>query len=296
MKISKEFLDSIKPVDYALGRSDKFSFNLWEFLESKALFDFRVLYDESAVEKFDGCSRSLLPNLTTIVIQEPWNNGIGWCTSLDIVITMGFGSKTVQRKFIPDNRAQDITEWFADEYLKCGRAIWDRDGTMDMFGDDNRWQYSRDGETRICNWSGAQQKKVHKMVPVSKWETVKEVSPDEKVADDQPLKWRIKKASIFNLDQLWEVVEAFHYTGEPGQVHDPVWFAEAVRSGVVHHDDLACAQDRRQLDLACWSLLKIKTAFGWKRCVPGMWIIRSGACAIDCCDDDFFRSNYDPEP
>lgn len=52
---------------------------------------------------------------------------------------------------------RDITDEFWAAYERDGRCVWDRDHSMSMVGDGNRWHYHSGGRGRRCRWCGTEQ-------------------------------------------------------------------------------------------------------------------------------------------
>jgi hypothetical protein len=156
-------LKQIKPK--VRGESDKYSWNLYKFLNK--LFKDKEFgkYYQNQIEfhflnksRWDGSWVEFDPEEVNSrqVIIIPY--GLGNCRtfySLESILTKGRSENFA----LPwgENELTNITEWFAGNYPKLGRCIFDKNHTAWMQGTDNRFTYVKN--TRKCNWCGEWHKK-----------------------------------------------------------------------------------------------------------------------------------------
>jgi hypothetical protein len=156
-------LKEIKPK--VKGESDKYSWNLYNFLNS--LFKKREngKYYKKQLEicwlhhsRFDGKWLDFNPDklniMQLIIVPLGVENGRSFY-SLSSILREG---KAVEFA-IPWKKEglTNITEWFFDTYEKDGRCIFDRNHNSWLLGSDNRFTYVNN--TRKCNWCGEWYKK-----------------------------------------------------------------------------------------------------------------------------------------
>jgi hypothetical protein len=165
----------IKPKEK--GKSDKYSWNFYRFLEKqvkqkeigkyvqkqiKVFWITRSWWDGSYLE-FDPTKIS---NVNQVVISPFGDKGSGYfLTHLLRDGKKECYSLCVYRK----DQLVDITDWFFTTYERDGRCIFDREHIGFMQGTDNRYTYVNN--TRKCNWCGQWHKKeIHKKVKIERKE------------------------------------------------------------------------------------------------------------------------------
>lgn len=168
-------LNKIKPK--IKGISDKYSWNLYKFLNS--LFsdkEFGKYYKNQlnicwlTSSRLDGKhlefnSDNLLMHQILIVPLGLENDRSFY--SLSSILNTG----KAERFAMPWNKDKliDITDWFFDAYTRDGRCVFDRNHNGWLLGDKDRFTYINN--TRKCNWCGKwQQKEIHKITKIERKE------------------------------------------------------------------------------------------------------------------------------
>ncbi len=77
------------------------------------------------------------------------------------------------------------------------------------------------------------------------------------------------------------IIEAFQWTGDADQEHDPVWIVEAITNGDVQFNPETL-------------VLEINTLEGVMSASPNDWIIKGIKGEIYPCKPDIFQDSYEP--
>jgi hypothetical protein len=168
-------LKEIKPK--VKGKSDKYSWNLYRFLEKQVkqrdigkyvLNQIKVYW--IARDWWDGSYLEFDPlkiAYNNQVVISPFGGKLSGYF-LSHILRDGKNecySLCVYR----DDQLIDITDWFFKEYKKDGRCIFDRNHDRWLASTEGRYTYVNN--TRKCNWCGQWHKKeIHKVVKIKREE------------------------------------------------------------------------------------------------------------------------------
>ena len=156
LNIDNLLLKKIKP--QIKGESDKYSWNLWKWLNKYKTEKLRVYYlPNHEDDKYDPTD---FDNVQ-ILIGERWrDNCIVGMTLRTIIATdrgLQSGAFTTGCGYNV-HVAQDVTEQFFEDYIEFGRCFLFEHGAWLRNGD-KQFTYQDDGNERWCNWCGRVERK-----------------------------------------------------------------------------------------------------------------------------------------
>jgi hypothetical protein len=159
------------------GQSDKYSWNLYKFLEKQvkqrdvgnfAPKQLRVYWLHHSF--WDGSYLEFNPNKLNhrqIIISPFGGKGSGYF--LSHILPDGMKKECYALSVYHPDEFSDITNWFFTTYERDGRCIFDREHSGWWSGEENRFTYINN--TRRCNWCGQWHKKeIHKIVKIKREE------------------------------------------------------------------------------------------------------------------------------
>lgn len=172
-------LNKIKPK--LKGESDKYSWNLYKFLNTKMKEKYlgsQIKIYWNHYSRWDGEHLPFtgdISNLMQLIISPAGNKSTGY------ILSQILRDGKAEYFAIPRvwQNSTDITEWFFDTYENIGRCIFDPEHSRWMQYTDNRYTYINN--TRKCNWCGQWHKKeiIKKVkierIAVWKWEGLNEL-------------------------------------------------------------------------------------------------------------------------
>jgi hypothetical protein len=168
-------LKQIKPK--VKGKSDKYSWNLYRFLESQVKQKEIGKYVQKQIKVYwiarswwDGSYLGFDPdkicNLNQVVISPFGGKLSGYF--LSHVLRDG-KKECYSLSVYREDQLVDITDWFFSVYERDGRCIFDREHKSWMATPEGRYTYINN--TRKCNWCGQWHKKeIHKVVKIERKE------------------------------------------------------------------------------------------------------------------------------
>jgi hypothetical protein len=170
-------LNQIKPK--VKGRSDKYSWNLYNFLNKlyKNKDDGKYIKNQMEIvwlthsrwdkEHLEFDPNNLNKGLSQLLIIPLGIENCRSFYSLNAVLRDG-KSERFALAWKKENLV-NITDWFIETYIRDGRCIFDRNHNGWMQGTNNRFTYVNN--TRKCNWCGEWHKKeIHKEVTIKRRE------------------------------------------------------------------------------------------------------------------------------
>lgn len=132
----------------------KFSPLLYRWLSGKRAQEGRLfqVFQRTNVIDGEGYRDYLVPNEIIIGRSDP--DGFISGRSLGSIIRGERGPSASVFAFAPSFGLRNITDTFWKEYEHDGRCAWDQQHHMGMVGDAKRFDTSKGGLTRACNWCG----------------------------------------------------------------------------------------------------------------------------------------------
>lgn len=166
-------IEKIKPK--VKGESDKYSWNLYNFLQRKFKGDIgRYVQKQLEIHwlhnsRWDGSFLEFNPEDIRVnqllIIPLGKNHGRSFF-ELSTILREG---KATEFSLPYSWETTDITKWFTETYIRDGRCIFDRNHNSWLRNTENRFTYVNN--TRKCNWCGEWHKKeIHKQVKIERKE------------------------------------------------------------------------------------------------------------------------------
>lgn len=163
-----DLLEKIKPA--VKGKSDKYSWFLYNWIKKNKFLDLTVWFDTRSI--LDGKETNF--DKKNIHIGQIWIGSAesGWFHGSRLGSILGGKYQTWANPWMKNTHI-DITEWFWEEYLKDGRCIWDRNHDRWIADDENRYIYINNN-SRKCRWCGEwQYREIKKEIKIKRSEVWK---------------------------------------------------------------------------------------------------------------------------
>lgn len=172
-------LNDIKPK--ARGKSDKFSWNLYRFLEKnykKSTFHFYHIVDQEDYVNGEVVNKKVPFDINDAKTMDIWvgnerEDGLFMYGNRLWTITSGSKERFTEfaNPWLRNKEYIDVTDEFIKAYLRIGRCLFTRHSNRWIEGDEARFTYINKNSRR-CNWCGRYQtRRIKKIQTIKRSET-----------------------------------------------------------------------------------------------------------------------------